>query len=94
MTVAEYVVKQGLSVEVVAHALGIGRENLHRYGCVHKRRKRIPKRETLKRVAAVMTEMGVPTKTKDLYAAIRTRIKKQNKESKKNGQGNECRRIE
>ena len=56
---------KGLSVTIVAQAIGVSRQAVSKYG-----RKNKPTYKTLKKIADAMTDMGVPTTVVEIFAAI------------------------
>ena len=65
MQISEFIKSKGLSVTIVAQAIGVSRQAVSKYG-----RKNKPTYKTLKKIADAMTNMGVPTTVVEIFAAI------------------------
>lgn len=65
MKMTEYARSKGLTSAMIAQEMGVTRQALDRYGNSH-----TPTAKTLKKVAAAMTALGVPTTAVDVFRAL------------------------
>lgn len=65
MTLQEFLKEKGLRPAHVAQKIGVSRQAIEKYGRGHN-----PFVSTMEKVAAAMTELGVPTKAIDIIRAL------------------------
>lgn len=65
MTMTKYLRTRGLNIRLVAQELGVTRQSIAQYNG-----KKMPRVDTMKRIAAAMTELGAPTTVVELLAGL------------------------